>query len=166
MRSLRFLPAILLLLLAFPAPLRAAPLEMDTTRLSAGDPALDRQTVQFSGEAVGEALNAGRDYRWVNLLDEGIAIGVYTTAKSVAAIDGYGDYDRTGAVVEVVGVYNVACDQHGGDLDVHATSVRVIKGSVARDHPVRSSKALAALVALGLAAWLIRRYWMITRLRQ
>lgn len=141
----------------------AAPVATDTVELSEADPTLDGAMVRFSGEAIGESLRADGDTRWVNVLNDGVAIGVVMTPDQVALIDGYGDWSRTGARIEVTGVFHVACEEHGGDLDVHATEVRVVDESQPRHHPVSPVKVGAALVALGLAAALVARVLTIRR---
>lgn len=136
----------------------AAPLDIDTTQLSVGDPQLDGKSVRFSGEAIGEALKAGGDYRWVNVLQEGVAIGVFTSAESIEGIDGYGGWAQNGTTIEVTGVHHVACEQHGGDLDVHATSVEILSPASARQHTVHPIQAVLALLGALLAAVLALRY--------
>jgi hypothetical protein len=166
MRTVGLIVCIAVLLLSTASFAAAAPLAVDTTRLSQGEAALDGATVRFSGEAIGEALKAGGDYRWVNVLADGVAIGVFTPQELVGDIDGYGDWDRTGSIVEVTGVYNVACEQHGGDLDVHATDVRVTRRSIARTHPVRPYKAIVAFLAAAVGIALALRYRTLKRRRE
>ncbi len=163
MRAVRMLILVAVLLFAHPSTLMAVPVAVDTTRLSQGEPGLDGKTVRFSGEAIGEALRAGGDSRWLNVLEGAVAIGVFTSQAGVEGIDGYGYWGRTGSIVEITGVYNVACEQHGGDLDVHATGIRVLRDSVPRSHPVHPAKALAALFAAGVAAALVVRYRSVRR---
>lgn len=141
----------------------AAPDPVDTIRLSMAEPRLDGATVRFSGEAIGEALKAGGDNRWINVLDEGVAIGVFAPQDAIAGIDGYGEWGREGTRIEVTGVYNVACPDHGGDLDVHATEIKVLAPSAERLHPVRPWKALVALVGVTIAAVLGLRYRALRR---
>jgi len=151
--------------LAAPAHAVAAVVTLDTAALAKADASLDGATVRFEGEALGEALRADATHRWVNVLGGAVAIGVYTPDRMVEAIDGYGDWSRTGTIVEVTGVYNVACPQHGGDLDVHAEQIRVVAGAREVQHPVDVWKALVAAAALGFSAVLAVRFRAVWRRR-
>ena len=68
-----------------------------------------------------------QQHRWVNVLGDGAAIGVYVTNELAEQVEIYGDHTHRGDSVEVVGIVNIACDQHGGEFDVHAEEFRVIE---------------------------------------
>ncbi len=160
------LPTIVLLLVVLwvgSAHALPAPVPTDTTALSAADGALDGQTVRFTGEAIGDVLNAGSDHRWVNVLADGVAIGVLVPVEQVEVIDGLGEWSRTGTILEVVGVYNVADAEHGGDLDVHATSIRALRKSVPREHPIQPVQGIVAVVVLALSGVLAARFRVMRR---
>jgi hypothetical protein len=120
---------------------------------------LDGRTVTFEGEAIGEALRADRRTVWVNVLDEGTAIGVWMPKEMAARIARFGSYRQTGDTVRVTGTLNLACDQHGGDLDVHAASLEVVAAGKPRSERVRPLEALvgAAGFAIAGAAVLVAR---------
>lgn len=136
----------------------------------------DGKTVTFRGEAITGAMVRG-DMAWLHLNDdayylknveEGATLGGYNSGMPVwvaadlaRQIQTFGDYKHEGEVVEVRGVFNAACPQHGGDMDIHATTLRrVIAGRDAAD-PVKSWKVVVALVLAVLAAllWLGNRQW-------
>ncbi len=123
-------------------------------------PADDGLLVSFQGEAIGEALASDAGFVWVNVLEGGYAIGVNVRRSDVEAIDGFGMWGRTGAIVEVEGTVNVACPDHGGDFDVHARRLRVLDPSRPRTHPITPWKVPAAIVAglLGSAVFGGLRY--------
>lgn len=129
----------------------AVPVPVDTHTLSQADPELDGLMVHFEGEAIGESLRADGDTRWANILDDGVAIGVVAPTEMLQSIDGWGDWSRRGTIVEVTGVFNVACTQHGGDLDVHATEIRMLAPSVPIERPVDFIKLAVAAVVFVLA---------------
>lgn len=87
---------------------------------------LDGTRVTVEGEAIGEDLRADEDHRWVNLLGESVAVGIYMRNADAALIDSFGSYKHSGDIVRVTGIVNIACDQHGGDFDVHAEVVQVV----------------------------------------
>lgn len=136
----------------------------------------DGTVVTFTGEAIGEAMARG-DYAWVHVNDdpyyvknveEGAQLGgynsgmaVWTTRDQADKISQFGDYKHEGDIVKVTGVFNAACGQHGGDMDIHATTISVVtKGHGVVDvvHPGKALWALGlALLAFGM--YLLNRLW-------
>jgi hypothetical protein len=139
------------------------------------------KAVTFHGEAIGEVMVRG-DYAWIHLNDdaymvknveEGAKLGGYNSGVAVwlpaaltKRIDTYGDYQHEGSIVEVKGTFNAACKEHGGDLDIHATSLEVMVLGHPVVDPVPSWKAVLAVVLAaiaGLLFWLERKYRHIVR---
>lgn len=112
---------------------------------------LDGSEVTFEGEAIGEALRADGDSVWVNVLDEGTAIGVWMPDDMAEQIERFGAYRQTGDTVRVTGVVNLACDRHGGDLDVHATALEVTGSGEPRSERLRPLEALVGAVGFACA---------------
>jgi len=66
--------------------------------------------------------------------------------------------------VKIRGTFNAACAEHGGDMDIHATSLEVVTpGRVVRE-PVKFVKLGIALALLALAATLWVAYRRIEHL--
>ena len=139
------------------------------------------KTITFHGEAIGEAMIRG-DYAWIHLNDdaymlenveEGAKLGGYNTGMAVwipaeltTQIDTYGDYQHEGSIVEIEGVFNGACKEHGGDMDIHATSLKVLRAGHIVVDPVRPWKAGLAVTlaaAAGVLFWLERKYRYVVR---
>lgn len=136
----------------------------------------DRTTVSFTGEAIGEVMVRG-DGAWIHLNDdayhvanveEGAALGGYNSGMAVwvpaaetAVIERYGDYRNTGDIVTARGVFNAACAEHGGDMDIHAVSLRVVRQGREVADAVSGAKVAWALAlsALAALAFLADRYW-------
>lgn len=116
-------------------------------------PPEDGAEVVFEAEAIGEALRAPRGQVWVNVLAEDAPIGVVLERAQAVRIGSYGSYARTGDTVRIAGTFNRACDDHGGDRDVHAETLEVVAPGAARRHAPAWWKALAGVVAatVGLA---------------
>ncbi|MEW5803514.1 MAG: DNA-binding protein [bacterium] len=105
---------------------------------------LDGQTVQFRGEVVGDIMDRGA-YCWINVNDGSQALGIYCPTSMVKSIRFIGDYKQNGDTVEVSGIFHKACKQHGGELDIHAESLKIIQTGTKRKHPVAESKLYLAI---------------------
>lgn len=114
-----------------------------TTRigvLTAANRALDGATVSFSGEAVGDVMTADSEHKWVNLLgSDGSCIGVLVDNDMASRILNVGNYSTTGSMLQVRGIYSIDCDDHQGELDVHALDVRVLDAGGPVDHYVNDA---------------------------
>ena len=122
---------VLLLALPFSAPAAAerAPTGLGELIEHAAD--YDKTEILFKGEAIGDILWRGA-HAWVNLSDgNNSAVGVYMTAESANNITALGAYGQTGDILMVRGVFNRACAEHGGDMDIHAESVEYISRGAA-----------------------------------
>jgi hypothetical protein len=120
---------------------------------------LDGAAVRFSGEVVSEALAGGDGHVWVNVLSEGVAVGVWLPRAGAVDLEAFGTWHRTGEIVEVVGTFNEACDEHGGDLDVHADGLVVTAGSQTRQHPISYWKIIGGVSGLVVGYAVLRRMW-------
>ena len=139
------------------------------------------RTITFHGEAIGEVMVRG-DYAWIHLNDdaymvknveEGAKLGGYNSGMAVwvpsaltKSIDTYGDYQHEGSIVEIDGVFNGACKEHGGDMDIHATSLKLLVPGHEVADPVPVWKAVLAVViaaVAGLLFWVERKYRHIVR---
>lgn len=116
----------------------------------------DQKTVVFEGEVVGEVMRRG-DYAWANVNDGSGAIGVWLPLELAAQISAAGSYGVRGDWVEVSGTFHRACPAHGGDLDIHAQSLRILsRGASCKERLHEGKRNLAAVFAgvLCLAALL------------
>ena len=83
----------------------------------------DGKIVTYEGEVIGDIMKRG-DYAWVNINDGSNAIGIWMSDSLVKTITYTGSYKSKGDVIEITGVFNRACPEHGGDLDIHAQTIR------------------------------------------
>jgi len=120
---------------------------------------LDGTTVTMVGEAIGDEMRADSNHVWINVLGDGTAVGVYVLDDDADAVEVLGDYDRTGDRVSVLGVVNLACEQHGGDLDVHAVGpIEVLTPSERVEHYVPVWEGVLGGALIIAAAFLFRAY--------
>lgn len=85
----------------------------------------DGKIITYAGEAIGDVMRRG-DHAWINISDGANAIGVWATSVLAARITATGNFKQTGDTVEVTGIFNRSCVEHGGDLDIHARELRII----------------------------------------
>ncbi len=107
----------------------------------------DGKIVAYAGEAIGDIMARG-DFAWVNLNDGQNAIGIWMSKALAANINYTGSYKSKGDLVEIVGVFNRACPQHGGDLDIHAQGLRKISPGRQVTEKLNVSKRNFTLVLL------------------
>jgi hypothetical protein len=113
-------------------------------------------------------IHLNDDVYYLKNVEEGAALGGYNSGMPVwiaadlaERIEIFGDYKHEGDVVEVSGRFNAACSEHGGDMDIHGKTLRmVIPGRRALD-PVKPWKAFVALAlsVLAVGLWLGDRQW-------
>lgn len=114
----------------------------------------DRQTVVLEAEAIGEVLERGEN-AWVNVNDGTNAIGIYMTAQQAKSIQNFGSYAQSGDWIRITGTFYRACPEHGGEMDIHAASVTILRDGQPLDHIVTGLKFVLTLMALSLALTLI-----------
>ncbi len=133
----------------------------------------DGRSIVFTGEVIGEAMLRG-DHAWIHVNDdayylknveEGAPLGgynsgmaVFVPAALVEDIGHYGDYKHEGDVVTVTGVFNAACPEHGGDMDIHAEELRIDAPGRHVADVVKPWKIWAAVCSSLLAALLFAWY--------
>jgi Flp pilus assembly pilin Flp len=112
---------------------------------------LDNTQVTIQGEVIGEALERG-DYAWINITDTTNAIGIWIKTDDIGQIGFYGDYKHKGDVVKITGVFNKACAEHGGDVDIHCTAIEIVESghNIAEQLPVNKVIIALALVLIAL----------------
>lgn len=123
---------------------------IELNRLVENAEAMDGQTVTVSGEAIGEAMERG-DHAWVNINDGTNAMGIWMTLEEAQQIKVFGDYKHLGDQLQVTGVFNQACAQHGGDVDIHSDSMAVVTAGYATAEAVPALKIVIGLVLVCLA---------------
>ncbi len=86
----------------------------------------DGKTVMYKGEVITDIFNRG-EYSWANLSDGANAIGIWCESSKLNAVKFIGKYKQKGDILEVSGIFNRACPLHGGELDIHAKTLRIVK---------------------------------------
>jgi hypothetical protein len=134
-----------------------APAAISSTDLIEHGKEQDGHEVEFVGEVIGDAMARG-DHLWVNVSDgSNSALGVWAAESAWPTIRFYGSGDARGDTVRVRGIFSRSCAEHGGDMDLHATSVVVVAPGAPTPHAVRGPRVVAAvaLLAASLVTFLL-----------
>ncbi|MEN6419583.1 MAG: hypothetical protein ABFC73_11765 [Clostridiaceae bacterium] len=154
MQKKSLLVIITLLLLIVPAVSLAEAESVGSNDLIDRAKDYDGQAVVYEGEVVGDILYRG-DYAWLAVSDGANTIGCYVTKAQAEQISFVGGYGKRGDTVRVEGVFHRACAEHGGDLDLHADTVKIITvGGLVNTPQSRLVTVLAAVLPLPAAALL------------
>lgn len=112
---------------------------------------LDNKEFIVKGEAIGEALKR-KENTWINISDGNASIGLFMSNELANKIKTFGNYDYTGDMVEVKAVFNVACTEHGGEMDFHVKELKVIEHGHKVNHSISKNKIIlfSALCSISL----------------
>lgn len=115
--------------------------------------------VVYAGEVIGDIMKRG-EYAWINVNDGKNAIGVWAEASLIKDIVYAGSYRASGDRVEVVGRFNRACPEHGGDLDIHASEIKKnASGGLTAEAPDLGKRNVAILLLGTLClAWILTQF--------
>lgn len=105
----------------------------------------DGKKVVVQGEALGEAMERGK-YAWVNISDQTNIMGIWMKLDDTKKIRFFGDYKHKGDIIKVSGAFNRACREHGGDMDIHSTTVEIVEQGHQVQEDVSNFKMVGALV--------------------
>lgn len=133
--------------------------QISSTELINNAKEYDGKSVVYVGEAVGDVMVRG-DFAWVNINDGENAIGVWLKKGLAKEIQFTGSYHAKGDRLEITGVFQRNCIQHGGDMDIHAQSIRKISLGRLVDRELDTSKrnfVFILLVVLCLVFVFVRR---------
>mgnify|MGYP007069939038 CR=1 FL=1 len=110
------------------------------TELASATSYYDGQTVQITGEAIGDIIREGTDgtHVWVTLASTSptsdATIVVYLSTSDASIIDTLGAYGKTGTILQVRGTFHLVCPDHEGTSDIHVENVNVVSpGSTSPD---------------------------------
>ena len=123
---------------------------------------IDNSKITLRGEAIGECMNRGK-YSWINISDGSTAMGIWLESEQAQSIKNFGKYGYKGDIVEITGTFNRACVEHGGDMDIHALSVKIIDTGGIVTIPISNNKKVIALILTIITLILIFSYRKLTK---
>lgn len=110
----------------------------------------DGKQINYTGEVIGDILVRG-EYAWISVSDGENTMSCVIPTDITKEIDFLGRYGIQGDTLCVQGIFNRACVEHGGDMDIHASLLKQIsKGKVLENK--YSSVLLKISCAVFLAA--------------
>jgi hypothetical protein len=139
---------ILSLLLAFQSPV------ISINQLISESHDFDKKTVMIEAEVILEVLERG-DHAWINVNDGSNAIGVYLPIEMTEEIKVFGDYNHRGDIVSITGVFSRNCDEHGGEIDIHATSLKIVERGFVVTHEIPMWKWIITMFVVSLSSLLL-----------
>jgi len=118
----------------------------------------DGKTVAYEGEVIGDIMVRG-DYVWINVNDGQNAIGIWMDKNLAKDISYAGSYKLKGDWLEITGIFQRACLQHGGDLDIHAQAIRKVRQGRQIIERLNISKRNLVFVLLGVLClvWILKQ---------
>lgn len=114
----------------------------------------DGNAVNYQGEVIGDIMTRGQ-YAWINVNDGQNAIGIWIPEALTKTIAYKGGYGFKGDIFEVNGVFHRSCPEHGGDLDIHAQTIRNIQSGGQIPHNVDSNKIKIAFMLAGVLIFIL-----------
>jgi len=158
---------------AFPTQETPEKVEVNSASLVENANAWNGRVIMFTGEAIGEAMVRGKmawvhlnddAYMWKNI-EEGAKLGGYNSGHAVwvsthlsGRIRYFGDFKHEGDVVKVTGKFYAACPEHGGDMDIHASTLQIVRVGHPVNHVINIPRAIIAgfLLAVALVLYQLR----------
>lgn len=129
----------------------------------------DGKTVILTGEVVGIAIKSENGY-FIQLnqdpytersIAEGgrpqgqnVSIAVYVKREMLEKISNFGDFKTKGDIVTVRGKFNLACNLHGGETDIHADELIILKPGYALKHSYNKHLAFVSVILFAFSAFL------------
>jgi hypothetical protein len=109
----------------------------------------DGKLIVYSGEVIGDVMLRG-EFSWVNMNDGQNTLGVWVNRALAQEISFTGNYKTRGDSLEVKGIFHRVCIEHGGDLDIHAQSLRKIANGRIVEEKTNFDKVNAIFILLGV----------------
>jgi len=116
----------------------------------------DGKAVVYAGEVIGEVM-VRAEFAWVNVHDGKYAIGVWIPKDLTRDILFTGSYKFKGDELEISGIFHRSCQEHGGDLDIHAQGLRKASAGYRVSEKLNFDKIKVILMLLGVLAivWIL-----------
>jgi hypothetical protein len=109
----------------------------------------DGKTVVYEGEVIGDIMNRG-NFVWLNVNDGANAVGIWSAKQICQEVTSAGNHKNKGDRIKVTGLFRRSCPEHGGDLDIHAESIRMVSAGKPLQEAVDPEKVRTFFSLLGI----------------
>ncbi|MFC1631004.1 hypothetical protein ACFL1I_04465 [Candidatus Omnitrophota bacterium] len=124
----------------------------------------DGREVIYKGEVIGDIF-IQQGFAWVNVHDGTRAIGVFCPQPLIEQIEHKGNYNFQGDQISLRGVFHNSCAEHGGDLDIHAAKITLIKKGATIAHPLEKDKIKTSIILSAATLFLAIVHLVVKRFR-
>ncbi|MDP2923838.1 MAG: DNA-binding protein [Candidatus Omnitrophota bacterium] len=125
----------------------------------------DIKIVSYEGEAIGDVMVRGT-YAWINVNDGSNAIGIWIPLALAKNITYTGSYKYKGDWITVDGIFYRSCPEHGGDLDIHARTIKILKKGLKQEETVSSFKVKMATILFVVCLVVVTFYFVKIRYKR
>lgn len=138
--------------------------DTDIYALNTSDTYFDNQTVQVTGEIVGDRINAealaGKCWLTLSALPDATAstVQLYVSESDAAKIDTFGRYGSTGTTVTAMGTYHLVCSEHDGLSDLHVDVLTVVESGQTHEEEFKFTDFWPGIVLLVIGGMLLVYY--------
>jgi len=114
----------------------------------------DGQIVEIQAEVIGDVMRRSNGV-WLNVSDGTSAIGIFCARSILPQIKFRGDYKNSGDILLIKGQFNRADRSQGGDLDIRASEIKVIKDGYKVKRELNRGKLNAIVILVPIIIVLI-----------
>lgn len=151
----------ILLFLFFILPITCLAQPLSSTELINNAKSCDGRIVSYEGEVIGDVMKRATG-AWININDGENAIGIWGSSSLAKDIIYTGSHKSFGDKVEVTGIFHRACPEHGGDLDIHAQSLRKINSGRSKQERLNPDKRNQVIILSGVLILI----WILSLLKR
>lgn len=109
----------------------------------------DGKDIVYEGEIIGERMCRGEGC-WLNVHDGNLAVGIWVPGEINFLPQYTGGYKSKGDWIQIKGVFNRSCQEHLGEMDIHAKEIRLIKEGQHLHHILSKKKLNLTIFIWGL----------------
>lgn len=124
---------------------------------------LDGKKVTVQGEVIKEAMKRD-DFAWININDTTNAMGIWIKKEDVDNIKVFGDYKHKGDIVQIKGIFNRSCKEHGGDMDIHSIDLEVINEGYQLKEEIKQNKKIASAILSAITLMVLGFYYRVRKI--
>lgn len=151
----------ILLFLFFILPITCLAQPLSSAELINNSKVYDGRIVSYEGEVIGDVMKRATG-TWININDGENAVGIWGSLFLLKDIIYTGSYKSFGDKIEITGIFHRACPEHGGDLDIHAQSLRKINSGRLKQERLNPDKRNQVIILAGVLILI----WILSLLKR